>query len=211
MAFLASSPGLSSPEGSDKTNVSFPPTQLCKWSIHAVPEPYELTADEWATAQPELEPRSDSDPPRSLFVESLYQSMASNDFTTTPKSDLPLAQDMIVKSLEEDPSPLQLDAWKMAIMAGNGELLDQLYDDNKYTLPEGIESIHPFHLAAAFLDGGNRCCGIFATLSGIIPSSFAFSYNVDDLGHTILDALVVTVLRSHTRSHRILLVAGFIH
>lgn len=125
--------------------------------------------------------------------------MASNDFTSTPKADLPLAHDMIAKSLQGDPSPLQLDAWKLAIMAGNVDLLEQLSEDDEDPTPEGIEAIHPFHLAAAFLDGGHQCCGILAKLSSMLPSGFSFRHNLDNHGHTILDSLVVTVLRSHTR------------
>ncbi|KAG7425998.1 hypothetical protein Forpi1262_v012177 [Fusarium oxysporum f. sp. raphani] len=149
-----------------------------------------------ATTSPDSQPPADPEP--SSFVDALHQSMASNDFTTTPKADLPLAQDMITRSLEENPAALQLDAWKLAIMAGNKELLYKLWEDSGEEPPEGIEALHPFHLAAAFLNGGNQCCGVFTDLFRILPSSFAFYHNIDDHGHTILDALVVAVLRSHT-------------
>ncbi|SCV48818.1 uncharacterized protein FFB14_10548 [Fusarium fujikuroi] len=134
----------------------------------------------------------------SSFVDSLHQSMASNDFTTTPKADLPLAHDLITRSLEEHPSPLHLDAWKLAIMAANRELLGELLGECEDGIPEGIAAIHPFHLAAAFLDGGNQCCAIFTDLSKNLDPSFAFYHNIDDYGHSILDALIVSVLRSHT-------------
>lgn len=178
-AFLNLSSAPSSPELS---NISCPPTQLCRWSIHV--------KSDYPVSYGKGTPTS--------FIQSLHRSMASNDFTTTPKSDLPLAQDMIAKSLQGNPSPLRLDAWKLAIMAGNVDLLFQLYRDDG---GEGIEAIHPFHLAAAFLDGGNECCGMFTTLSRILPSPFTFTHNIDDLGHTILDALVVSILRSHTSVH----------
>ncbi|RMJ09834.1 hypothetical protein CDV36_010538 [Fusarium kuroshium] len=204
---LPSSP--SSPQVLSATDVSCPPTQLCKWSIHLSygsfvydnSVPATAPSDTSILPHPELSPSS--------FVESLHQSMASNDFTSTPKADLPLAQDMIAKSLEEDPSPLQLDAWKLAIMAGNIDLLHQLHDDNGEAAPEDIEAIHPLHLAAAFLDGGHQCCSIFGALSWLLPSSFAFYNNVDDHGHTILDALVVTVLRSHTSLYPSAVSSGF--
>ncbi|KAF4992139.1 hypothetical protein FDECE_13810 [Fusarium decemcellulare] len=194
-AFLNFSSGPSSPEACSAINISLPPTQLCQWSIHVRPVRYERVDEVYANAPP------DSEPPPSSFVESLQQSMASNDFTSTPKGDLPLAQDIIARSLEGDQSPLHLDAWKLAIMAGNVNLLYQLSEDNGYDPPEGIEAIHPFHLAAAFLDGGHKCCEVFMALSGVLNTSFTFYHNADDLGHTILDALVVSVLRSHTSLH----------
>ncbi|KAL5590278.1 hypothetical protein FOBRF1_013835 [Fusarium oxysporum] len=194
-AFLNLSSGPSSPEVSSTTSVSYPPTQLCKWSIHLSSMSYQTDRHMQATAPPDSQPPAEPTP--SSFVDSLHHSMASNDFTTTPKADLPLAQDMITRSLEENPAALHLDAWKLAIMAGNTELLSQLWEENEEA-PEGIEALHPLHLAAAFLDGGNQCCGVFTTLFWMLGSSFAFYHNLDDHGHTILDALVVAVLRSHT-------------
>ncbi|PNP73369.1 hypothetical protein FNYG_13267 [Fusarium nygamai] len=195
-ALLNLSPGPSSPEVLSATNISAPPTQLCKWSIHLTSMDYQVDRHNEAPAPPNSQPPAHLE--SSSFVDSLHQSMASNDFTTTPKADLPLAHDLITKSLEEHPSPLQLDAWKLAIMAANRELLYKLLEDGEEETPEGIEAIHPFHLAAAFLNGGSQCCGVFTELCQILPSSFAFYHNIDDNGHTILDALVVAVLRSHT-------------
>ncbi|KAF5563134.1 hypothetical protein FPHYL_5366 [Fusarium phyllophilum] len=195
-AFLNLSSSPSSPEVSNSISLSLPPTQLCKWSVHVLSEccvfEDRVEAPTWPNSQPPAHSDSIS------FVDSLNQSLASNDFTTTPKADLPLAHDLITRSLEEHPSPLQFDAWKLAIMAANRDLLHHLWEDNQRKTPEGIEAIHPFHLAAAFLDGGNQCCGVFTDLCQILPSSFAFYHNLDDHGHTILDALVVAILRSHT-------------
>ncbi|KLO90671.1 uncharacterized protein FFMR_14632 [Fusarium fujikuroi] len=192
-AFLNLSSGPSSPEISNATNVSFPPTQLCNWSIHS----YYGNGNSMAvTTSPDSKTSTDIQP--SSFVVSLHQSMVLSNFTTIPKSDLPLAHDLITRSLEEHPATLQLEAWKLAIMAGNRELLDQLCEENGFDPPEGIEALHPFHLAAAYLDGGNQCCGVFTDLFQIVSPTFAFYHNIDDHGHTILDALIVTVLRSHT-------------
>ncbi|KAF5635753.1 hypothetical protein F52700_5064 [Fusarium sp. NRRL 52700] len=196
-AFLNLSSGPSSPaEVSNTTSISHPPTQLCKWSIHLTPMSYQMDRHDEATSLPASQPPEHSE--SCSFVDSLHQSMASNDFTTTPKADLPLAHDLITRSLEEHPSPLQFDAWKLAIMAANRDLLYQLWEDNENETPEGIEAIHPFHLAAAFLNGGNQCCGVFSDLCHILEPSFAFYHNIDDHGHTILDAFLVAVLRSHT-------------
>ncbi|KAF5582779.1 hypothetical protein FPCIR_9366 [Fusarium pseudocircinatum] len=193
-AFLNFSSGPSSPDVSRSIDISVPPTQLCKWSIHISSKAYSFSDPTAATSASNSQPLADPEP---TFVDSLRQSMASNDFTTTPKADLPLAQDMITRSLEENPAALQLDAWKLAIMAGNTELLDQLWLENE-DVPDGIKGIYPLHLAASFLNGGKKCCGVFTELCDMLPSTFAFYHNLDDNGHTILDALVVAVLRSHT-------------
>lgn len=124
--------------------------------------------------------------------------MTSNSFTGTPADDLPLSQESIVRSLEVNKTALQLDAWKLAIMTGNAELLEDLYTRNDHKLPDGIDAIQPFHLAASFLDGGNTCCEMFTMLHNVFKSSYAFHHNVDNFGHTILDALIVSILRSHT-------------
>ncbi|CVL03467.1 uncharacterized protein FMAN_15178 [Fusarium mangiferae] len=190
-AFLNFSSGPSSPEGLSAMDISLPPMQLCKWSIHVSSTSCQIDCHMGTVAPPA---HSES----SSFVNCLHQSMVSNDFTMTPKGDLPLAHDLITRSLEEHPSPLQLDAWKLAIMAGNMDLLYQLWEDNQKKPPEGIEALHPFHLAAAFLNGGKKCCEVFFELSRLLGSSFAFHHNVDDHGDTILDGIVVAVLRSHT-------------
>ncbi|RSL43248.1 hypothetical protein CEP54_015156 [Fusarium duplospermum] len=208
-AFLNLSSEPSSPEVSSATDISCPPTQLCQWSIHVSYESLRYERSVPTTAPSDVDILPGPEPSPSSFVESLQQSMASNDFTSTPKADLPLAHDMITKCLEENPGPLQLDAWKLAIMAGNTELLFQLWEDNGEDLPKGIEAIHPFHLAAAFLDGGHQCCKIFTTLSILFQPSFMFSHNIDNFGHTILDALVVTVLRSHTKTQPDTISRGF--
>ncbi|KAF5707506.1 hypothetical protein FGLOB1_6908 [Fusarium globosum] len=202
-AFLNLSSGPSSPEISGVQNISFPPTQLCKWSIHLSDKSYYGHVSDYV----ETTPLADSQPPADLepssFVDSLHQSMISNDFTATPEADLPLAQDMITGSLEQNPAALQLDAWKLAIMAGNTELLYKLWQDNGEEPPREIEAIYPLHLAAAFLNGGKQCCRVFTELYDLLPSAFAFYHNIDDHGHTLLDALVVNILRSHTKENDI--------
>ncbi|KAH6974421.1 hypothetical protein BKA56DRAFT_634330 [Ilyonectria sp. MPI-CAGE-AT-0026] len=88
-------------------------------------------------------------------------------------------------------------SFRLAIMAGNNDLLHHLFDENGEA-PDGINDIHPFHLAASFLDGGHTCCMTFVTLTKILGPAYNFYYNIDNLGHTILDTLIVSILRSHT-------------
>ncbi|KAH8659041.1 hypothetical protein BGZ61DRAFT_567250, partial [Ilyonectria robusta] len=170
---------------------SFEPSQLCRWSIHVADS---VNSEPLNSEPPSVASSSVWTP---SFVESLHQSMTANTFTKTPACDLPLAQDIIAQSLEGNPTALQLDSWRLAIMAGNNDLLNHLYDENGEA-PDRIEDIYPFHLAASFLDGGHTCCMTFVTLSEILGSVYAFYDNIDNLGHTILDTLIVSILRSHT-------------
>ncbi|KAH7117482.1 hypothetical protein EDB81DRAFT_701814 [Dactylonectria macrodidyma] len=181
----------SSLERSSRMNIFAPPTLLCQWSVH-VPD----VSDQIETA-PSHE-AADPVTSRGSFVESLHQSIITNSFTNTLADDLPLAQEMVVRSLESDPKTLQLDAWKLAIMAANTQLLEDLFSKNSCRLPENIDAIHAFHLAAAFLHGGDKCCEVIITLSNFFDPAYAFYHNVDNFGHTILDAFMVSILRSHT-------------
>ncbi|KAH7145520.1 hypothetical protein B0J13DRAFT_443133 [Dactylonectria estremocensis] len=181
----------SSPDRSSRMNTSAPPTLLCKWSVHVPHVPYNIETAPWHEA-------ADSVAPRGSFVESLHQSMINSNFTNTLADDLPLAQEMVVRSLESDPNALELDAWKLAIMAANTQLLEDLFTNNSCRLPEKIDAIHAFHLAAAFIDGGSKCCEVITALSNFFDPAYAFYHNVDNFGHTILDAFMVSILRSHT-------------
>ncbi|KAI8628805.1 hypothetical protein F5Y19DRAFT_434960, partial [Xylariaceae sp. FL1651] len=186
---LPSSPSVFGSPG--RTDISSAPTQLCRWTIHvAGPRGDARCID--------LVQERQGEDNASSFTNELHQSMLSDTFTRTPVDDLPLARDTIVHAIEDDPAALQLDAWKLAIMAGNTELLKDLTGEDFNDIPEGIDNIYPLHLAASFLDGGHSCCMVFTLLSFLLSPTYAFHHNVDNHGHTILDALMASVLRSHT-------------
>ncbi|KAI0193028.1 hypothetical protein EV127DRAFT_468559 [Xylaria flabelliformis] len=164
---------------SSRIQVSNPPTRLCNWSIHEIDIP---TISLSTTS----------------FVDELSQSIVCGGFSNTPVERLPIEQENIVHAVKNDPKALEIDAWKLAIMAGNDELLRDMFEKNDQEVPDGLDQIYPFHLAAAFLDGGHTCCKVFERLVNCLRPSYAFHHNIDNLGHTILDALTVSVLRSHT-------------
>lgn len=189
--------GMGSPVGQTPTaasqcgRVPGAPTMLCRWAIHVPREQmYEdvLDADS-AQAHDRV------DPPQPCFQEALQESILSSNFTDTSVDNLPLTKDLIVGSLQADPNAIVADTWKLAIMSGNYELLRDLGKKHKGA-PPGVEAIYPFHLAAAYLDGSQTCCIIFEELSERFPP---FQHNIDDLEYTIFDALMVSVLRSHTQ------------
>ncbi|GAW19039.1 hypothetical protein ANO14919_085230 [Xylariales sp. No.14919] len=191
-------------ESPSQRNAPNPPTQLCNWSIHVPP----LGGD--ATSTSLLDPpQADLLTTSFSFTDELRRSIAGNSFTGTHVENLPIAQHDVVRAIENDPEALKVDAWKLAIMAGNYELIFDLYEQNRDELPDGIDKIHPLHLAAAFLDGGHACCKVFECLVQLLGVSHAFHHNVDDNGHTILDALIVSILRSHTSTSPDLVSSAF--
>ncbi|KAM7217639.1 hypothetical protein V8F06_007023 [Rhypophila decipiens] len=116
-------------------------------------------------------------------------------FSHTPPESLPISVQSISHSLREHPDQLRLEAFKAAIMAGNFDLMTRLhmkvsvYQEGAFK--GGLAKLYPFHLAASFLDGGHGCCEVISCLLSII----GYRDNLDD---TILDAFMISILRSHT-------------
>lgn len=93
-------------------------------------------------------------------------------------------------------------------MAGNTELMGrifweiELYSMNGGELADEVADIYPFHLAAAFLDGGNTCCSVVDTLTNYLGMDLFTPHRDqgyrDSLGNTVLDAFMISIVRSHT-------------
>jgi len=189
---------LSEDTGNHRAN----PTQLCQWVIHVPSLSFE------AIPEPEVddEPMFDIQNPNSWspwqqptplsLVDSMNDSLVQNTFSATPTANLPVSTESISESVQQDPQALILDALRMSIMAGNPDTVSSALGDTDME-EEEIGSINPFHLAAAFLDGGNTCCGTFWEFVEAFPGLPQNCY-VNDLGHTILDSLMISILRSHT-------------
>lgn len=176
-------------DASNHIDIINPPTNLCRWSIHVEEIDYEPLSEE----QPDSLPTSMS------FPECLQNSISTGDFTELRNDNLPLSHETIVHSLTKNPKALELDSWKLAIMAGNDDLLYHLgRGKNRKQIQEEVKSIYPYHLAASFLNGGGPCCAIFDALDKVVGRLYLLQHNINDLGHTILDSLLVSILRSHT-------------
>jgi hypothetical protein len=183
------------------------PTQLCRWAVHVASVSYQSIPEEIVDAQDGFDiqdPRSwrewpydEPAHPSMSFVESMANSITNSTFSLTPADDVPISTELISQSVQRDPKVLRVDAWKVGIMAGNVDLLASLYEEIGGP-PDGIDDIYPFHMAASFLDGGHTCCSMVAELSKMLGTGYLFHDDRDDLGHTVLDTLMITVLRSHT-------------
>ncbi|KAM0436276.1 hypothetical protein ACHAQK_007850 [Fusarium lateritium] len=173
-----------------------PPTQLCRWAIHVLRIKYEPIPAE----QHDLMPDTFS------FTESLQEAITSGNSTVGGAGDLPICHEAISQALEDNPAALRSESLRLAIMAGNFDLLEGLleeilegaFDGDIDGVPQEIHSIHPYHLAASYINGGGPCCMVFSTLVAYLPRPYLFRNNSDDLGHTVLDSLMVSILRSHS-------------
>ena len=177
------------------------PTPLCRWSIHVLEEPYEridspplsppvhidLDDEESWPAWPASETDKD-------VTQKLNEGLERNIFTNVRPSELPIATDQIVRAVKRSPEEIDQEALAFSIMSRNGDLTcDLLVKIGDYG--HQINGLHPFHLAIAYLDGSKTCCNILNDLTGHLPVR---RYYVNDLGHTVLDQLMIAILKSHT-------------
>jgi hypothetical protein len=102
-----------------------------------------------------------------VIVGSMNDSMVQNTFSATPTATLPISAESISQSVQQDPKAMLLDALRMAIMAGNPETVSSVVGDidEAHIGNDDIGRINSFHLAAAFIDGGNTCCATFVELT----------------------------------------------
>jgi hypothetical protein len=91
-------------------------------------------------------------------------------------------------------------AIEFAVMAGNEYLLRELMTDDAdlvHIVNEGgrTDQFHPFHTAANYLQGASSCCTVMLALSDYV---FLKPLHTNELRHTVLDALMLGILKSHT-------------
>ncbi|RSM18459.1 hypothetical protein CDV31_002784 [Fusarium ambrosium] len=159
------------------------PSQLCRWSIHY---------DTDVTYEPVPSPPPENDNEQDIEDESTWlpwdasrdhptpadtmrSALSDNSFSRIDVQDVPLSTSSITRAVHRSQGQIEVDSWGFAIMARNPDALEGM------TPPEGLEHIHPFHLAASYLDGAHNCCLILGKLA-------------EDL----LDSLMINILRSHT-------------
>lgn len=179
------------------------PTDLCNWAIHVQRIGYERLRsppEEDANANDGL--REGKDWPQTWMQgtslqDKLREGLSNNLFSSIEENALPIAIPRLLRSANLPPDELLDEALAFSIIARNGEALDRVLDDIEVSgkKPEGV---YPFHLAASYLNGGDTCCNIFevlVTARHIFPMK---AHNIDSNGHTILDSLMITILKSHT-------------
>ena len=180
------------------------PSSLCRcWSIHCCPVPYDPIASppHSPTEQFDLDDEGSWEPwPRSHklkgYTEKLTESLESNKFSSVKVADLPISADHVSKAARQSPRELLEEALGFSIMSRN---VDLMLDLIKKVKNEGVDisRLYPFHLAVTYLDGSRTCCSILAGLLNSYSHLIRQLY-VNDRGHTVLDQLMIAILKAHT-------------
>lgn len=133
----------------------------------------------------------------SSMVATIKESLIQSTFSRTSPPQVPISTEFISRSVAQDPHAIQLEAFKMAIMSGNQSLLVELCRQNDGHLPARINEINPLHLAATFLHG-SKCFELMLELLIRLQPRDISTGTQDNFQHTVLDTLLIIILRSHT-------------
>jgi hypothetical protein len=185
------------------------PSKLCRWAIHVKPVSY--THIPSPPTETELfdagNDNTMQDWPQqwrtSSYNQRLRDSLENNDFSNVHREDLPIAIPEMAKTATRSNADLLVEAVGFAIMGRNTDLLHDLFEqiDELRSTDIKIASLFPLHLAISYLDGSKACCDIVTLLLRELPLfrvTPAQAYT-NELGHTVLDSLMVAILKSHTR------------
>jgi hypothetical protein len=179
------------------------PSQLCRWSIHLDDEDWdELSSISSGseTTDPEDEstwkpwPESWETPP---FEQRLAEALQTNTFSTFEERELPLSISHVAKAADKS-NELLLEALGFSIISRNIDLAVELIDKAEEAHVD-VTSIYPYHLATSYLDGAETCCNLLYNLCNNLEVNLRQNYT-NGLGHTVLDNLMIAVLKSHTRT-----------
>ncbi|KAL9113658.1 MAG: hypothetical protein Q9187_007584, partial [Circinaria calcarea] len=189
------------------------PSPLCRWSIHYDSGiEYEPCRSRTPTPEPEPDPLNEEswrpwpDSWKELpFQKRLLNNLESNDFSNIKPETLPISVPQIIKALEKSDDQLLEEAFGFSIIARNLELFHELYDKLPLTSQNGhteamekIRELNPLHLATTYLDGSKACCTIVDTLLNTEWELNFRASNVNSLGHTVFDNLLIAILKAHT-------------
>lgn len=178
------------------------PSSLCRWSIHCkpiyyarIPSPPRSAPDNVDLQDEESWPEWSASSGPMDFTEKLCHNLESNNFSNIEVDKLPIAVNQIAGAARHSAEELAIEAIGFTIMGRNVELLWKYLDDDAIDLDSS--GLYPFHLAFSYLDGAKTCCGILDCLEVCRPLSLRKLY-VNDLGHTVLDQLMIAILKAHT-------------
>jgi len=194
---LIQSPGAESSRGAQGRHLG--PSQLCRWSIHVFQEEYEGIPEPEQMPEADTEHRIiDKEWPTAWktpsFEERMRDNLETNDFSSIKASELPIAMPDLANAARKSENVLLEEALGFAIMGRNLDLVVELIDKIQ-VLGLDISGLYPHHLAASYLDGSQSCCQIFSILLHRLRRGRKME---NSLGHTLLDTLMMTVLKSHT-------------
>lgn len=132
------------------------------------------------------------------FQHHLYHGLQNNSFSTIPEAQLPIPVPEILRQTTTLSSELALESVAFAIMGCNPNLLLQTIS-NLQRQGRDIGPIYPFHMAAAYLNGGSTCCQSITVLcTSARGTAVTKARLINEYGHSVLDSLLLSILRSHT-------------
>ncbi|KAI0545283.1 hypothetical protein F4679DRAFT_599855 [Xylaria curta] len=178
------------------------PSSLCRWCIHVRKMEYEGIRSPPPEEEVDYDAQDTNNWPAwanqpSPVVERLQDALEDNSFSNVNAQDLPLSTSVIAKAAASSSHAIRVEAIAFAIMARNVDLVYNMVDPtNKNDLD--LSSIYPYHLAASYIDGSSACCDIFLEPMGLVKQNVLKKLYVNDLGHTVLDSLMLTILKGHT-------------
>lgn len=178
------------------------PSPLCRWSVHYRPVRYDRIPSPPPPPAADLDLNDEESwlpwpgfHDSSEYTKKLSDSLESNDFSNVKPGDLPISVDHIARAARRSPDELLQEAFGFSIMSRNLGLVANLCEENGDRFD--ITGLYPFHLAVSYLDGSMTCCSILEELERAGPRSLRKLY-VNDLGHTVLDQLMIAILKAHT-------------
>jgi hypothetical protein len=189
-------------------------TKHCRWYIHVRQSNYQPIPDDEAPSNPVDQdsnvestwlpwPKDWQEPPLSTR---LRDALEHNDFSSVSATILPVAIPEIAKAAKRSPNELLLESLGFSIMTRNldqiDEILQQLTNPRTGNIWPDVDmtALYPFHMATSYLDGHKACCDILTVLLLETPGLHISSLFTNELGHTILDNLMISILKSHSSS-----------
>jgi hypothetical protein len=183
------------------------PSDLCRWFVHVrgdwpgyeeIPDEEDVqhrmgqNPDDEATWRPwqkdQLEPQL---PTR------LRDALEHNDFSPTPTASLPVAIPVIARAAKRSPDELLVESLGFSIISRNRMQVQDITRQMRQKKMEYV-SIHPLHMAIAYLDGSKACCDILAELASNLTALQLREAFVNEVGHTVWDNLMISILKSHS-------------
>ena len=177
------------------------PTPLCRWSIHCahiryqrIPSPPPSANEQFDIDDEKNWPTWGTGASPQGFTEKVTAGLQSNSFSPLEAQKLPIDPALIAGATRRSTNEFSTEAFGFAIMSRNEELVEGFMEKKLDFVAMGL---FPFHLAASYLDGAKSCCRILDILQEFQPVAVRELF-VNDLGHTILDQLMICIVKSHT-------------
>ncbi|MCJ1381270.1 hypothetical protein MMC17_004379 [Xylographa soralifera] len=186
-----------------KINVPSLRQDLCHYTIHCDPEAVfedtevDITIPSAFEAPDLLDEQSWRAWPdaraQAPLQERLLNGLEHNQFSTTKTEMLAIDVPELIRASHSSDQRFLEESLGFAIIGRNHELVESLVEK----IDSEITGFYPYHLATTYLDGSRTCCNILSTLLNRLREKYRHT-DTNNLGHTVFENLMITILRSHT-------------